>query len=401
LVYGLSQPLQAATYDAVVEAAAKQLAGFIAEQGNAKATVMPQFRGLPSMPGGGGAGFTEMLKEHLAPHGIQISSRADYSIEARLELNDQRTSALMVATVYNRNGKKVHEMGLLPQITDPKDLAETLGIPTYFGPEGDNNARQISFKNEFDDEQFYSASADGVTPHTLLFSDAGGKYGMGIRVGEKMRPFENRDGLPYTKLDFGEQYTLFLINNTDQEVAANVKIDGVNVFHFADTDARRPDGSRLKYWIVKPNSTLEVKGWHKNNSKQLRFAITPVEEGAAAKAGITLEDVGLVTATFHSSWQGDNKPSDEPQVTRTSTFKITRRVPVTLMREVPYTVKLPNGETVTRTKTESYTAYREVHEARQKVSTGFGEEVLANTNGVNRTIGISRATLAFRYDRKQ
>jgi len=385
--------VEGAKYEDVVKAAAETFASYAGRNGEKDITVRPQFRGLPSMPSGAGAGFTELLKVYLAPRGIQIGSRAKYSLEARLELTEKKQSARMIASVYDQNGRRVKEIDSLPLIDDPKDLAEVLGIPIHFGPVSNQESRRKKFPERFNSKQIFAGSSSDGTRRGVLYSDRSGKYGIGLRVDNKVRPFENREGLAYTKLDFGEQYSLFLTNSTDEEVVVNVKIDGVNVFHFSDKDARRPDGSKYKYWIVPPKSTMNVRGWYKNSSRQLRFAITPVTEGAAAKAGIPLENVGMVTATFHASWVGDARPTSEPPIIRK--YTISRSVPRVVSREIK--VKLPDGSFQTKTVYETRT--KSVQE--ERTATGFGEEIMVNTKGANRTIGISRATVAFRYERSK
>lgn len=355
-------------------------------------TVIPKFRGLPSTPGGGGAGFVEFFKEDLAPNGILIDRKAPLIVDARLELNEDSPGAILVASVLNKNGREIYAFNSRPIIDDPKDLAELVGIPVGFGPEGDSKKRESRFREDLDRGTFFVGTRGGLTPGSILFSDRNKGFGICLRVNGTSRPVKNHDGLPYIALQRGETYELILINNTDTEVAANVKIDGVNVFHFSDDDARRPDGQRLKYWVLAPRSETSVKGWFKNHSSQLAFRITPVQEGAAAAAGISLEDVGLVTASFHASWTGDSeRPRDEPWVERS--YSVTKMVPETRSREV--TRISPDG--VPELMTKQYTVMVPVMETR--VSTGFGEEFLKNTIGLDRTIGISRGVVAFRYDR--
>ena len=99
-------------------------------------------------------------------------------------------------------------------------------------------------------------------------------------------------------------------------------------------------------------------------------------------AGLPLDDVGQVTATFHASWTGDAKrPQDEPTVQKVKT----------VTRYVERIRRLPDGRTVTE----------RVPMHSQQVGTGFGVEVVQQTTGVSRTIGVPRATIAFRYDRPQ
>jgi hypothetical protein len=341
-------------------------------------SVVPRFEGLPTMPGGGGAAYVEVLKDSLARQDVQISSRADHAVVSRLELvTDLRgeKSMQLVSTIRDKDGKDVHEIRAFPHITDGKELAETVGVPVHFGPAKNGDARRASFLKNLERATYFTA-ADGYQ----VASWERGPYRMAIEVNGEPRPFHNQDGLPFTYLNEGETYTLTLINDSNAEAAVEVKVDGLNVFHFSDPSDVRPDGSKYRYWIVAPRRKLVVKGWQKTASTASEFHVTPLEEGAAAQAGIPLDNVGLETATFYASWpQNRRQPGDEPAVER--------RVdaPVTTSR----VIQLPDGtrQTVQEMKVNS------------RVSTGFGAEVLVNARGVNRMIGVPRATVAFRYER--
>ena len=384
---------EAASMKDAVDFAARDVAFFLKERGVTKIT--PKFSGVLTFPGGNTQGFVEQLKESLAPHGIQISSRAEYAFDAHLERSDDPSENAfrlrLSGQIVDGRGRNIHDVKGKAEIDDGRDLAEATGVSVHFGPLKDDLIPGAVFKKQLDEKTIYN-SAD----QTILYSNQSGFYGVSVRPlnGSKRRFLEKEEGLAYTDLKLGEEFVLILINNSDHEAAVNVKLDGVNTFHFCDESfrERKPNGTvepKYSRWIVKPRSQSEVIGWFKNDKRTIRFKISPIEEGAAAKAGIPPDEVGLITAEFSASWVGDAVPKDEERILRTVTAP-----PRTVKRAVTEEV-IQNGKKViiTRMVEEALTSTMET-------SVGFGEEVITNAAGVTRTIsGKPRATIAFRYQR--
>ncbi|MCA9054794.1 MAG: hypothetical protein KDA75_13225, partial [Planctomycetaceae bacterium] len=349
-----------------------------------KATaVVPKYEGFRTMAGGGGAGFAEIVKEGLAFWGIKVAGKADYALVSHLEWTDgaEGTELQLVSEIVDGRGQQVGDLiRAKPTIVDGRELAEILGVPVHFGPQKTPQERRHAFFRDFDDPVIYTAREK-----VQLASHREGLYRFSAKVNGEFRPFDNRnhEGLAFTQFALGDTYTLVLTNNSNQETAVEVKIDGLNVFHFSDPGSVRPDGTPFRYWIVKPHGTLEVKGWHKNDRSLRQFKVTPVEDGAAVQAGVSLEDVGLVTATFYASWtdQPGKCPHDEPQI-------------VAMRR-----VEDPGQKRIIEIDGRKVEVVEQQVASRTELATGFGTEILYNGVGVNRVIGVPRATLAFRYDR--
>ena len=345
---------------------------------------MPDFTGLLAFPGGNRVGFTEMLKESLAEQGIKVTSRAKYVFSAHLQRTDESgTRGFRVAL----SGKVMDDRGRVVQeieggwIDDGKELAETVGVTTHFGPASTGKIRQTSFRRSYDDRVTWVDQN-----RTIHLGGEDSPYGIEVRVnGQPLRFKEEVEGLAYVDLKRGDEYEVVLHNMSDHEVAVDLKIDGLNRFHFAEPAYReggRRDGKpNLRYRIIPPRSSETIVGWFKSHSRKTRFKITSIEESAAKKAGIPLDDVGMVSATFYACWEKDSgsRPRDEPKVKETRL--ITRYVREKRQR--------PDGST--------YEIYKPVHSVRN--ATGFGTDVTKVTRGVERTIGVPRATVVFRYDR--
>ncbi len=139
---------------------------------------------------------------------------------------------------------------------------------------------------------------------------------------------------------------------------------------------------RFKYWVVVPRSSVEIVGWYKSASARVASRLplwrtAPLRSPACrwtmwARSRRLSTPRGPVTRGV---------PSDEPTVQKVTT----------VTRYVERIRRLPDGTTVTERVP--------VHS--ERVGTGFGVEVVQPTTGVSRTIGVPRATIAFRYDRPQ
>ncbi|MCA9032339.1 MAG: hypothetical protein KDA69_11725 [Planctomycetaceae bacterium] len=149
---------------------------------------------------------------------------------------------------------------------------------------------------------------------------------------------------PFTELKAADIYAVRLINNSPHEAAVDLRIDGVNCFTFSD--------SKSQYWIVPPNSHLDVLGWHRNDETTTEFKVVAnFPDTAAAKLQLKPSTtIGLITASFSASWaQDEERPDDEPEV--------------------------------------------------QGRGTGFGDDIRVNTGSVSRTIGQVRDHLSVRYEK--
>lgn len=400
----LGTSLRAETYEVALENALQQISWQL--QSREITEVSPILRPLPDNPGGGRNGFLEACKEFLKPLGVRIRGGSRHRIVVQMLTADEARSVRLVASLFDGQEEIASTReNPPPLIDDGASIAEISGRTAFFPPA---KIRNIGFNPDRDQsitsadwgrlrrdaigDQLKNPVAFRTEADDFIFSDEAPSYGIGIRVNGQVRRFEYAEGESFTRLGQGEQYEIVLFNGTLKEVAVNLKIDGVNVFHFSDPLYRRSDGGKYKYFVVPPQSERSVQGWVKNDQRRLRFRITPPEEGAAAQAGISQEDVGLVTATFHASWERqESMPRDEPRLERTITVKGPQPVVETI--EQTYTVII-NGRPETRTR--QVQVQKSVNYS-QEVATGFGDEVFVSASGVNRTIGTARATIAFRY----
>jgi hypothetical protein len=178
-----------------------------------------------------------------------------------------------------------------------------------------------------------------------------------------------------------------LINDADYETAVAVAVDGLSIFHFSELRATEPERRgepKYRYYVVPPHSSMTVPGWFKRDDLSLAFRVTPFAEGVAAKLGRT-SGIGMISATFHASWEEgkDKPPADEPGVQKL--------VPVEPKKGLVREYIGPDGR---KYKMETMPVTKEV-----RVSTGFGQEIVTNSRGVKRNIGVERGFVTLRYER--
>lgn len=393
------EPAAAAPLDEVLAGTIREIAQTLSARGIDK--VIPKYNGVLTFPGGNTQGMTEKIKEGLAPHGIQISSRADHVLETRfVRSDDENENAFRLrfeGTLVDKRGKAIARFASLDEVDDGKDLAELTGTTAHFRPHPDGRSRGADFQRDLDKHTIFVGNDS-----TRLFSSQEGQFGIELKVRGTPRRFrEKEEGLAYVTLDQGEEYSLTLFNNTRQEMSVTLKVDGVNVFHFCEerefnftTDKMEPKFSK---WVIPPGQKAEIQGWFKSSRATSRFRITPVEQGAAAIAGLPLDEVGIITATFQASWPGSqDPPRDEPFAfvndLSGGNTGIEGNNPGSAApgSAAPIIVERPAIAGTPRPK-----------KVNKDIATGFGEEVRTNFNGIKREHGVPRATIAFRYEKPE
>jgi hypothetical protein len=377
--------LRAASYEEVLSATAKEVAGFLKDKST---SVVTEYRALPSRPGGG-LGFNQALKDLLQPLGIRVEKQANFSLVAEFNVSrsdKEPLGAKLIASIRDADNRNLKDIDHLPVLDDPKDLAEVLGVSvTLIAPSvpkikraDERKTQQQKIVSDHLNSEKLALSRDKST----LYSDMDGLYGIQVHVGGQTREFsEVGKGMAYQTFNEGDEYTIVLFNRSNQEVGVDLKIDGLNSIYF--NDARRPDGTRYQNWIIAPHSRTEVLGWAMSNSRVSRFEVTPTEKSAAVVAGIGAAKVGIVTATFRACWkESDNMPTDEPNYVppgeSSATFGSAGPTVGSSLGSAGPGAGAPSG-----------------------IGTGLGRETQNASRTVMRTFGDPRGIVVFRYDRPE
>ena len=127
------------------------------------------------------------------------------------------------------------------------------------------------------------------------------------------------EGLPFVGIERGEVYEVRVVNDSNQEIAVSLAIDGIDQFTFSED--RKPDGTpKFSHWIVgpakdkKPGEVLIV-GWHKTadpsrKDNVLSFLVTEYGKGTSVKFPTRAQGkIGTITVGISRSYvPGPNAP---------------------------------------------------------------------------------------------
>ncbi len=393
-IFGNSMHGLAGEFEDAVANAALQVNGLLKEQNESR--ISAKFQGFGNLPGGNEVGFIELFRNALAEHGKVLTKRANLSFEARLVRTDPEGSDVisteLIGQLIDQRGNSVgNRIQCYPSITSPAELAQQSGV----------SSQLIATKpspNGFDPAQSFRRAYDAQTVHAAndgheIYSNEDCLFGVAVVVGKYYRRIGEPagsavpEGLAYTSLQLGEEYTIELINNSNHECAIEVKVDGLRPFHFADDSIVKPDGEKPKFFVVAPRSRQQVRGWVLAKERLSRFLVTPLQESAVMRAGVSTENVGMVSLTFHACWTAENAPpANEPLIVLPSRPKIQYRTVERKRRRDDGTI-------------ETYTEQIPEMQTSSGTATGFGTEESTDLRGVTRKIGVPRAVVAFRYNR--
>src|SRR5206468_1525332 len=95
-------------------------------------------------------------------------------------------------------------------------------------------------------------------------------------------------------------YEVRVTNNSTEEAAVTLTIDGIDVFAFSDIKDAKTGKPRFSHYIVAPKTSHTIVGWHKTNAVSLGFLVTEYGKGASSQLKST-GDVGVLTVTFSSA----------------------------------------------------------------------------------------------------
>lgn len=126
-------------------------------------------------------------------------------------------------------------------------------------------------------------------------------------------PKKDSGVLPLVPIGVGEIYGVKIYNDSDEEVAVSLKIDGIDQFTFSED--RNPDTARPRFssWIIGPKSDFTIKGWHTTSDPNRKdnlaaFLVTKYGEGASKYAPPeTPGNVGVISVSFAKSHPADSK----------------------------------------------------------------------------------------------
>jgi hypothetical protein len=351
---------EATSMRAAVADLAKDIQELLASRGEKSLTV-GAISGPANFAASAGPGVQQMLADRLRQFGVTVEAPANLAVEGRYHLDEVPSDdpadrgfgvKLLAVTfelsVVDRFGKPVVNSSIKRTVRDESALLALVGGSAEPATEPEPRKRDEELRRILDTRSAPAVSIAGGR----VMAKKGSPYAIELIVAGRPRAAELKNGLAFTGIRPGEAYAVRLINDSDQEAAAQLFIDGISAFAFSEdrlSDGPRKGEPRYSHFIVPPHASVVVRGWHRTNSESEEFLVTDYSKSAAAKLLRPAAGVGTVTAMFAASWrETDRPPADEPP---------------------------------------------------RRKGTGFGARVPAPFEEVKREVGVVRAAVSVRYER--
>lgn len=298
----------------VVAELAKDVKQFLEKRGEGSIAV-GQFTGPANFPTSAGPGISQLLAEELQKAGVAAKKRAKLGIKGEYHATEASNAdgrkllaVALKARVEDETGTVLTDAEFNRTVPGEEAFVEVMGPPVVLPPGDTLEARDKKLRESL------------VKPKTAI---EGGRVSAAddsrlaieILVDGQPRSAREEDGLAFVKIDRGETYKVRLINDSEQEMAVTLAIDGLSMYAFSElrqNEGPRKGEPRYRFVFVKPHKSVTIDGWHKTNEESLSFLVTSYPESAAASVNQTA-DLGTITATYRAAWAKDAPPpADEP-----------------------------------------------------------------------------------------
>jgi hypothetical protein len=267
----------------------------------------------------GGAGLKKLIADALAKKGIKVSAAAKLQLLGRfavpLEKNKGESFdsvALKIsASIVDRNDQEIAKPNISVFTDDALLFSGASGNipPTNARPEEREKAKADAIRNP-------SVAAVGNQTRT----DADSPFGIEILVSrgsnQESRPpqvktVEGAGQMAFVKLAEGEEYIVRLHNQSDEEAAVVLTIDGLNMFTFSK------EGTFGGQVLVAKGTHVDIPGWAVNETDSDAFEVSNYAKSAAASLGKPITDVGTISAAFFTTGVASAKTlADDPLATK-------------------------------------------------------------------------------------
>ena len=337
----------------VFRAAAEDVARTIKSQ-EASRIVLPEFEGPKSQKFSSGPGIHLQLRKELKQLGIQVETepfKNGMALQVAFEVKQvadkvdrsQGRAALDFSFTFKKEKQPIDIFNKM--VTDSEAFSLITGLcadrQSQLGSEGD-----LLLLEEYHNPKVHLQGAK-------VLAGPKSPFAMEVLVNDNCLAPVDRNGLAFVPILKDQTYTVRLTNDTDQEMAVRLYIDGLSMFTFSamrQTSGSGKDEPRYEMLLMPPRRSIVVPGWHKTNSESNKFQVRDYPQSAAASVRKDSADVGTITATFAAAWAGDARPKDEPPGTKDP-----------------------------------------------KRGTGVGEAVDVKYKALPRKVGVQRATVSVRY----
>jgi len=289
----------------------------VLDQQRQDAIAVGDFSGPAHLPGNG-ALIRKTLEEELKKQGVNVQAGAkNFEVKGAFrDAADARANGLvgvkLVTTIYDTSGEII--VNLPTRIVHGNtDLMAVLAVNASPDPRGDQFSRNKEIAERIENPQAHLTG-------NLIRDKANSPYAIEIRVkreGQSYVPVRptivNR--LPHVALQRDDVYEVVLYNDSPNEAAVSLLIDGLNMFVLSAGRDPKDGPDHFSRLIVDPGKPYAVLDWHIKGTRTDEFLVTEKEGSVAAKLRNS-GGVGTITAIFSAAWpkgKDDLRPADEPK----------------------------------------------------------------------------------------
>jgi hypothetical protein len=301
-------------------------------QDRPKEIAVGQFTGPARYPTSAGPAIAQMLAEELQKLGFTVKKVAPFGIKGEYQVTEvpgeepagrreapgPKVLAIQLKGIVEDDlGKVLTDFTFKHTVKGEAAFVSLLGTPVSLPPEDSPEKRDTRLRESLrEPKTFISGSR--------VSASADGRLAIEVLVNGQPRALKKEDRLAYLsdRIKRGETYAVRLINDTEQEMAVQLSIDGLSVFQFSEL--RHKEGPKMgqplySSVIVGPHKNVLIRGWHRTNERSDELLVTEYAKTAAASV-LQPANIGTITATFRAAWPRDQAPpADEPSRPKGST----------------------------------------------------------------------------------
>ncbi len=299
---------------------AKGIKSFL-DSRNAESIAMGQFSGPANFPTSAGPGLVQVLTEELQKLKVTVKTRAEFGLKGEYRLTEipaenmddarlgRKVLALKIqAAIEDGFGNKQVDVDFQRTIRGADGVAGMIGLTASLDPRATEIERDRELRKQLTDPKPSIKS-------TVIRSRPDSPCGIELIVNDQPREAIEKEGLAYVGITRGETYGVRLYNDSDQEMAVSLKIDGLSMYAFSElryTEGPRSGEPRYTTVIIAPHKAVTIPGWHVTNEKSDKFLVMEYAKSAAGGLNHTA-NLGTITASFQACWpEGEPAPKDEP-----------------------------------------------------------------------------------------
>jgi hypothetical protein len=282
------------------------------------AVVVGEFSGSANLLASGGPAISNAMIDAFQKIGLKVDKKARIEVAGRYRQG----------TVKGLNSLRIHLRFEDNDSGDPLletdiDIVDAGTIMRLAGGTGDISGQTRKEQSEKVGQRLKKPgahvrkSSGTATASTRIAPDAKCPYAVELLVkspegGFRPRAAAVNDGQAFVSLARDDIYAIRLINDSDQDAAVILAVDGLSMFAFSDRVEDRD--ARL---IIPNRSNSLVVGWYRNDGANgsNEFLVATLAEAAVAKQmPASSSQIGMVTATFAVAWLKDapTPPGEEP-----------------------------------------------------------------------------------------